>query len=239
LSNFENLIEDFNHITLEQVMAFASWFMGDYGQLLVVGPLTDMKMKYIDVNAPGNPGLVACFKQECCTASCLVWLTIKNHLTTTSYKALLVHKKEFAFECKEKGDITYEGFTLLRMIYIIVKPNVVVDVKDLQNMMEKMMSYAPRCQRTACGQLQLSVSESPPLFAPLRDPFPSSTSLYLSSSSYLSSSRSSLNRHSPFHVVFPTTPPFPSRPLIVHNQTPVQIPVEALTCTTPGPHAGC
>jgi hypothetical protein len=28
LSNFKNLIEDFNHITLEQVMAFASWFMG-------------------------------------------------------------------------------------------------------------------------------------------------------------------------------------------------------------------
>jgi hypothetical protein len=26
LSNFKNLIEDFNHITLEQVMAFASWF---------------------------------------------------------------------------------------------------------------------------------------------------------------------------------------------------------------------
>jgi hypothetical protein len=29
LSNFKNLIEDLNHITLEQVMAFASWFMGD------------------------------------------------------------------------------------------------------------------------------------------------------------------------------------------------------------------
>ncbi len=75
LSNFKKLIEDFNHITLEQVMAFASWFMGNYGQLLVVHPSTNMKMKYINVNAPGNPGLVACFKQECCTVSCLVWHT--------------------------------------------------------------------------------------------------------------------------------------------------------------------
>jgi hypothetical protein len=138
LSNFKNLIEDFNHITLEQVMAFASWFMGDNHQLLVVRPLTDMKMKYLDVNAPGNLGLVACFKQECCTVSCLVWHTIKNHLTATSYTALLVLKKEFTYKCNETGDITYRGFTLLRMIYIVVKPNVVVDIKDLQNKMEKM-----------------------------------------------------------------------------------------------------
>jgi hypothetical protein len=140
LSNFKNLIEDFNHITLEQVMAFASWFMvmGDYGQLLVGHPLTNMKMKYIDVNAPGNSGLIASFKQECCSVSCLVWNTIKNHLTMTSYKALLVCKKEFAYECNKTGDITYEGFTLLSMIYIVDEPNVVVDVKDLQNKMEKM-----------------------------------------------------------------------------------------------------
>jgi hypothetical protein len=29
LSVFKNLIEDFNHLTLDDVMAFASWFMGD------------------------------------------------------------------------------------------------------------------------------------------------------------------------------------------------------------------
>jgi hypothetical protein len=128
LSNFKNLIKDFNRIALEQVMAFASWFMGDYGQSLVVRPLTNMKMKYIDVNAPGNPGLVVCFKQECCNVSCLIWHTLKNHLTMTSYKALLICKKEFTYKCNEMGDINYKGFTLLRMIYIIVKPNVVVDI---------------------------------------------------------------------------------------------------------------
>jgi hypothetical protein len=93
LSNFKNLSEDFNHITLEQVMAFASWFMGDYGQLLIVCPLINMKMKYIDVNAPGNPGLVACLKQEYCTVSCLVWHTIKNHLTTRDIKLFSFARK--------------------------------------------------------------------------------------------------------------------------------------------------
>ena len=33
LSGFKNLIEDFQNIILEQVMAFASWFMGDYNEL--------------------------------------------------------------------------------------------------------------------------------------------------------------------------------------------------------------
>ncbi len=50
----------------------------------------------------------------------------------------LVHKKDFAYECEETGDIVYDGYTLLRMIYMVVKPNVVIDVKDLQLKMEKM-----------------------------------------------------------------------------------------------------
>jgi hypothetical protein len=33
--------------------------------------------------------------------------------------------------------------------------------------------------------------------------------------------------------------PPPSRPIIVHDWTPAQIPAEASTCTTPGPCVGC
>ena len=113
-------------------MTFASWFMGDLTTPRSVRPPTDMTMKYLDVNASGNNGLVACFKQECRAVSCLVWHTIKNHFSATSYKALLVRKKDFAYECEETGDIVYDGYTLFRMIYMVVKPNVVIDVKDLQ-----------------------------------------------------------------------------------------------------------
>jgi hypothetical protein len=42
-----------------------------------------------------------------------------------------------ACECAETGDVIYEGFTLLWMIYTVVKPNLVVDVKDLQLKMKK------------------------------------------------------------------------------------------------------
>ena len=70
--------------------------------------------------------------------SCLVWHTIKNHFSATSYKSLFVCKKDFAYECEETGDIVYNGYTLLRMIFMVVKPNVVIDVKDLQLKMEKM-----------------------------------------------------------------------------------------------------
>ena len=138
LKDFKNLIEDFQHITLEQVMGYASWFMGDESKLMQFHAPTAMTMQYLNVNASGNSGLVECFKQECCTVSCLVWRTIKNHLTTTSYRALLVCKRDFAYECAETGDVIYKGYTLLWMIYTVVKPNLAVDVKDLQLKMEKM-----------------------------------------------------------------------------------------------------
>ena len=126
LSMFKNLIEDFNHLTLEDVMAFASWFMGDLSTPRAVRSTSD------------NDGLVDCFKQECWVVSCLVRHTIKNHFSAKSYKALLVRKKDFTYECEETGDIVYDGYTLLRVIYMVVKPNVVIDVKDLQLKMERM-----------------------------------------------------------------------------------------------------
>ena len=58
LSVFKNLIKDFNHLTLDDVMAFASWFMGNSTTPQSVRLPTDMTMKYFDVNASGNNGLV-------------------------------------------------------------------------------------------------------------------------------------------------------------------------------------
>ena len=75
LSMFKNLVEDFNHLSLKDAMAFASWFMGDLTTPRSVRPHNDMTMKYLDVkdvNATGNNSLVACLKQECRTVSCLV-----------------------------------------------------------------------------------------------------------------------------------------------------------------------
>ena len=73
LSNFKYLIKDFNHLSLDQVMAFTSWFMGDVNKPLKTCIPSDMTMRYLNVNVGGNAGLVACFKQECCTVSCLDW----------------------------------------------------------------------------------------------------------------------------------------------------------------------
>jgi hypothetical protein len=66
---------------------------------------------------------------------------LENHLTTTSYRALLVHKRDFTYECTKIGDIIYKRYTLLGMIYMVVMPNLIVDVKDLQLKMEKMTLF--------------------------------------------------------------------------------------------------
>ncbi len=65
-----NLIEDFQHITLKQVMVYASWFMGNETQLMQLCAPAAMKMKYLDVNASGNLGLV-------CVC---VWLPVTDEL---------------------------------------------------------------------------------------------------------------------------------------------------------------
>jgi hypothetical protein len=52
LADFKNLIEAFQHITLEQVMAFATWFMGDDRQLMTLCHPSDMTMKCISTSTP-------------------------------------------------------------------------------------------------------------------------------------------------------------------------------------------
>ena len=37
----------------------------------------NMQMKYLEIKVTDNAGLLACFKKECRTVSCLVWHTIK------------------------------------------------------------------------------------------------------------------------------------------------------------------
>ena len=49
----------------------------------------------------------------------------------------MVRKKDFLYVCEETGTPTCEGFTLLRMVYQVVKPNVIVDVNEIQRKMEK------------------------------------------------------------------------------------------------------
>ena len=97
-------------------MAFTSWFMmGDEAQTLTVYASDDMKMRCLDVvTMAGNSSLVACFKQELQTSSCLLWHTIKNHLSVSAYNALLVRnlQERLTYECAESSEVrTYDGFS--------------------------------------------------------------------------------------------------------------------------------
>ena len=98
-------------------MAFVAWFMGDDSQTRQKhADLKDMKMQPIDPNGAGNAGLTDLYKQSCRIVSQVIWHTIKNHISTTSYRSFLVHKKQFTYTCAETGEVYFEGFTLLKMI---------------------------------------------------------------------------------------------------------------------------
>ena len=138
LGDFKNLVDDFHHLTMDQVMAYVAWFMGDATQTLTKHASTDDHiMKSINPNAAGNGGLVDIFKQQLRITSQLIWLTIKNYITETSYRSFLVHKKDFMYTEQNTGEVYMEGFTLLKKIFTVMKPDVIVDVADLEAKMKK------------------------------------------------------------------------------------------------------
>ena len=139
--DFKDLLEDYQHITLDQVKAFVSWFMGENSQALVKrdeSKKDSMKMYPVDPNLPGNAGLVNRFKIQCHIVSGIILHLIKNHFTSVSYKSFFVHKKQFSFTCSETDKVSFEGFILLKMILNVVKPDVVIDVKELEQKIRKM-----------------------------------------------------------------------------------------------------
>ena len=86
-------MEDYPHLTDEQVMNFSWWIYGDEIQKLKKS--TNMVMKVIDLNAEVNQGMVNCLKIRICILSGVVHMTFKNHVTLQSYKSFLPEKKSF------------------------------------------------------------------------------------------------------------------------------------------------
>ena len=53
-------------------------------------------------------------------------------MSSTSYKFFPVHKKQFIYTCDRIGEVYFEGFALFKMILYVIKPGIVIDVKDLE-----------------------------------------------------------------------------------------------------------
>ena len=59
LADFTNLLEDYHHLTDDQVMDFSGWIYDDESQKLKKS--INMVVKAINLNAEGNQGIVNCF----------------------------------------------------------------------------------------------------------------------------------------------------------------------------------
>ena len=59
LADFTNLLEDYHHLTDDQVMDFSGWIYDDESQKLKKS--INMVVKAINLNAEGNQGMVNCF----------------------------------------------------------------------------------------------------------------------------------------------------------------------------------
>lgn len=139
LKEMVSMIDDPAHVTMDHVKSRTAWFMGGDSQKLVAHKKPeDMLMEDLDLEASGNLGLVNKFKQQCRVVSQIIWATIKNHVSDKSYKSLLVHQHQFVFTDAETEDQYYDGFIMLKMVLDIIKPDVAVDVKLIENKLKSM-----------------------------------------------------------------------------------------------------
>ena len=118
-------------------MAYVAWFMGDASQKCEKhADLKDMLIQPIDPNYSGNTGANDLLKQSYRIVSQIIWSTIKNHISATSYKLFPVHQKQYMYTCAETGEAYFEVFTLLKMVLSVVNPDIVIYVKDLETRMK-------------------------------------------------------------------------------------------------------
>ena len=118
-------------------MAYGTWFIGNASQKREKHvDYKDILMQPINSKFSGSTGATDLFKQNCRIVSQIIWQTIKNHISTTSYRSFLVQKKKCVYTCAETGEVYLESFILLKMVLSVVKPDIVIDVKYLETKMK-------------------------------------------------------------------------------------------------------
>ena len=87
VTKYKHLLKEYQHITIDQAMAYVAWFMGNASQKREKRTDSkDMLMQPIDPNASGNTGETDLFKKSFRIVSQIIWYTTKNNISTTSYQ---------------------------------------------------------------------------------------------------------------------------------------------------------
>ena len=120
LQGQENLLEKYQSISDEQVIAFSRWIHGTVFERLDSKRNPIVKLLFPHKNR--NLQLLIKFKIKLRKLSNIIHMTIKNHISHSSYKALLVDKEKFLYKDGITNQNVFCGLILLKLIIGIIKP---------------------------------------------------------------------------------------------------------------------
>jgi hypothetical protein len=137
ITNFtghKKLLENYHELTLEDVQAFACYNWGDNTATRRTVP--NFVCQALDFTTPTGLSLARIKqKHQFRIHSEMLFKILSNLLTKDAMQLLMVEKDKFSFEDTETGDEKYDGVILLKMILDDVKPSVVIDVQDLEDLL--------------------------------------------------------------------------------------------------------
>ena len=119
-------MEDYHHLTDDEVIIFYEWIYGDKSQKLEKS--TNMVVKAIDSNAEVNQGKVNCLKIRIRIISGVVHMTFKNHVTLQSYKSFLTERNYFCYTYEATNRSVFCGLILLKLALGLMKTQLIVNV---------------------------------------------------------------------------------------------------------------
>lgn len=139
LGEFVNLIDRYRSLTKADVLAWSKWVHGDSDTRRVAPlPGEELTMKAVDVNAPGNDGLVARLRVQQRTVSHMMHQCLKAMMPMVAYKAFLLQKQLFVYRDEISGRNAYCGIVLAWLVITKCKPQLYVNVMDLENKLENL-----------------------------------------------------------------------------------------------------
>ena len=135
MADFTNLLEDYYHLTDKQVMDFSGWIYGN--EIKKLGKSTDMAVKAINTNAEGNQGMLNHLNIRLSILSGVLHMNFDKHVSLQSYKYFLKEKNSFCHTGEVKNRRVFCGLKLLKLAIGVMKPQLIVNVQDLEKRLEK------------------------------------------------------------------------------------------------------
>ena len=125
LGNFFSFLDKIHQVTLVDVRSFKGWYFG--GPSSKLSASANMKIDSLDTNTNVNLGLMNRQNIQLHQHSVILHHLFKNAVSWSSYTSFFPDKKMYTYTDVVMGREIVKGLTLLKLMYVVIKPQLVVD----------------------------------------------------------------------------------------------------------------